>query len=178
MRTYEDHEFVAVGRLAPGVTQAALSSQLNAVQGRIKAEHPNPAVNPEVAIRSLLDDAVQEYKTPLYAMFAATGCVLLIACLNVASLLVGRTATRQREMAVRTALGGGRMQLLRERLLESFLLSAGGGVAGIAMAAGALGRLVHTRQDLNRIDSIRIDGGVAVFTFAAIVACALFSVLI
>ena len=178
MHTYEDHEFVAVGRLAPGVTQAALVSQLNAVQGRIKAEHPNPAVNPEVAIRSLLDDAVQDYKTPLYAMFAATGCVLLIACLNVASLLVARTAARRREMAVRTALGGGRMQLLRERLLESFLLSAGGGLAGIVMAAGALGWLVHTRQDMNRIDSIRIDGGVVVFTLAAIVVCALFSGLI
>ena len=178
MQTYDDHEFVAVGRLAPGVTQAALLSQLDAVQGRIKAEHPNPAVNPAVAIRSLLDDAVQGYKTPLYAMFAATGCVLLIACLNVASLLVARTAARRREMAVRTALGGGRMQLLHERLLESFLLSAGGGVAGIAMAAGALGWLVHTRQDINRIDSIRIDGGVVLFTLAAIVVCALFSGLI
>ena len=178
MQTYEDHEFVAVGRLAPGVTQAALISQLNAVQGRIKAEHPGPAVNPEVAIRSLLDDAVQDYKTPLYAMFAATGCVLLIACLNVASLLVARTSARRREMAVRTALGGGRMQLLRERLLESFLLSAGGGLAGIAMAGGALGWLVHTRQDMNRIDSIRIDGGVVVFTLAAIGVCALFSGLI
>ena len=178
MQTYEDHEFVAVGRLAPGVTQAALISQLNAVQGRIKAEHPGPAVNPEVAIRSLLDDAVQDYKTPLYAMFAATGCVLLIACLNVASLLVARTSARRREMAVRTALGGGRMQLLRERLLESFLLSAGGGLAGIAMAGGALGWLVHTRQDMNRIDSIRIDGDVVVFTLAAIGVCALFSGLI
>jgi len=178
MQTYEDHEFVAVGRLAPGVTQAALLSQLNAVQGRIKAEHPNPAVNPAVAIRSLLDDAVQDYKTPLYAMFAATGCVLLIACLNVASLLVARTAARRREMAVRTALGGGRMQLLRERLLESFLLSAGGGIAGIAMAAAALGWLVHTRQDINRIDSIRIDGGVVAFTLAAIAVCALFAGLI
>ena len=178
MQTYDDHEFVAVGRLAPGVTQAALLSQLDAVQGRIKVEHPNPAVNPAVAIRSLLDDAVQGYKTPLYAMFAATGCVLLIACLNVASLLVARTAARRREMAVRTALGGGRMQLLHERLLESFLLSAGGGVAGIAMAAGALGWLVHTRQDINRIDSIRIDGGVVLFTLAAIVVCALFSGLI
>jgi predicted lysophospholipase L1 biosynthesis ABC-type transport system permease subunit len=88
-------------------------SHLNVVQGRIKTEHPNFAVNPEVAIRSLLDDAVQEYKTPLYAMFAATGCVLLIACLNLASLLVARTGARRREMAVRTALGGGRMQLLR-----------------------------------------------------------------
>lgn len=178
MQTYEEHEFVAVGRLAPGVTQAALLSQLNAVQGRIKAEHPSPAVNPEVAIRSLLDDAVEDYKTPLYAMFAATGCVLLIACLNVAGLLVARTAARRREMAVRAALGGGRMQLLRERLLESVLLSAGGGLVGVIMAAAALGWLVRTRPEINRIDSIRIDGGVVLFTLAAVLVCALFSGLI
>ena len=72
----------------------------------------------------MLDDAVEGYKTSLYALLAATGCVLLIACLNVASLLVARTAARSKELAIRTAMGGGRLRLLGERLMESFLLSA------------------------------------------------------
>ena len=75
----------------------------------------------------MLDDAVESYKTSLYALLAATGCVLLIACLNVASLLVVRAAARSKELAIRTALGGGRLRLLSERLMESFLLSSAGG---------------------------------------------------
>ena len=62
----------------------------------------------------MLDDTVLDYKTPLYVLFAATGCVLLIACLNVAGLLVARAAARSKELAIRAALGGGRLQLLRE----------------------------------------------------------------
>jgi predicted permease len=175
MRTYEDHEFVAVGRLGPGITLAKLEQQLSAVQKQIKAAYPGPAIRSTMVVRSLLDDAVQDYKTPLYTIFAATGCVLLIACLNVASLLVARTASRRKELAVRTALGGGRMRLLRERMLESLLLSIAGGGVGVLLAAAALAWLVHTRQDMNRINGIHIDETVAAFTVGAIALCALFS---
>jgi predicted permease len=178
METYENHEFIGLARLAPGVTAAALIDQLSAVQRQIKAEHPNPAVRDNVMGHGLLEDAVSDYRTPLLTIFAATGCVLLIACLNVASLLVARTAARRKEMAIRTALGGGRMRLLRERILESFLLSAGGGVVGVILAGAAISWLIHTRQDMNRVDGIHIDATVAAFTVAAIVLCALFSGLI
>ena len=96
METVEDHEFLTVARLAPGVAQSALIGQLDTVQKRIKANHPGPAVREGVIGRSMLDDVVQDYKTSLYVLLAATGCVLLIACLNVASLLVARTAARRR----------------------------------------------------------------------------------
>jgi putative ABC transport system permease protein len=178
MQTYEDHEFVGLARLSPGVTAAALFDQLNAVQRQIKAAHPGPSVRDAVSEHSLLDDAVSDYRAPLLTIFAATGCVLLIACLNVASLLVARTAARRKEMAIRTALGGGRLRLLRERLLESLLLSAGGGVLGILLAIAALSWLVHTRQDMNRVDGVAIDATVALFALAAIALCALFSGLI
>ncbi|HEY9127938.1 MAG TPA: ABC transporter permease, partial [Acidobacteriaceae bacterium] len=138
MSTYEDHEFIGLARLAPGVTRQALIDQLTALQHQIKAGHALPSVRDTVVGHSLLDDAITEYRTPLLAIFAATACVLLIACLNVASLLVARTAARRKEMAIRTALGGGRMRLLRERILESFLLSAAGGVIGLALANGAI----------------------------------------
>ena len=175
METVEDHEFLAVARLAPGVTQSALIGKLDTVQKRIKANHPGPSVREGVIARSMLDDVVQDYKTPLYTLLAATGCVLFIACLNVASLLVARTAARSKEMAIRAALGGGRLRLLRERLMESLLLSVAGGAAGLLLAWGAVLWLIHTRQDMNRIEAIHIDGVVIAFAVGAILLCAVFS---
>jgi hypothetical protein len=148
------------------------------VQKNIKANNPGPAVHNGVDGQSMLDDVVNRYRTPLHVLLAATGCVLLIACLNVASLLVARSAARGKEMAIRTALGGGRLRLLRERLMESLLLTAAGGAGGLLLAWGALAWLIHTRQDMNRIEAIRIDGMVVAFTLAVIVLCALFSGLI
>jgi hypothetical protein len=85
MGTYADHEFLVIARLLPGTTLAGLFSRLNAVQAQIRAAHPEPGIRDAVSGRSMLDDAVESYKTSLYALLAATGCVLLIACLNVAT---------------------------------------------------------------------------------------------
>lgn len=178
MQTFDDHEFMVIARLLPGATLSGLLSQLNTVQSKIKADHPGPAIHDSVSGRTMLEDSVQNYKTPLYALLAATVCVLLIACLNVASLLVARTAARSKELAIRAALGGGRLRLLSERLMESLLLSVAGGAAGLFMAWEALRWLVRTRQDMNRVESIHIDAVVAVCTLAAILLCALFTGLI
>jgi putative ABC transport system permease protein len=178
LKTYGDHEFQAVARLAPGVSLAAFEEQLDALQKQIKAAHPEPAVHTGVIARSILDDAVHDYKTPLYALLGATGCVLLIACMNVAGLLVARAASRTREFAIRTALGGGRARLIAERLVESLLLSAAGGALGLLLAWGALQWLVHARSDMNRVEAIRFDGVAAGFTVGIIVICAIFSGLI
>jgi putative ABC transport system permease protein len=121
---------------------------------------------------------VGDVKRPLYVMLAATGCLLLIACLNVANLLVARSASRRKEFAIRAALGGGRIRLLREHLMESFLLEAAGGAAGLLLALGAITWLVHTRQNMSRVGSIHIDGVVAAFTLGVILLCAIFSGLI
>jgi putative ABC transport system permease protein len=178
LRTVEDHEFLVIARLLPGTTLPGLLSQLNTVQKQVKVDHPGPAVHDMVSGRSMLDDAVQDSKTPLYTLLAATACVLLIACLNVASLLVARTAARSKELAIRAALGGGRLRLLRERLTESLILSASGGIVGVFLAAAALEWLVRTRPDMNRVEAIHFDSAVAVFAVAAILLCALFSGLI
>ncbi len=178
MHTFADHEFLVVARLLPGATLAGLVNQLSALQAQIRAAHPEPGVRDAAQGRSMLDDAVQGYKTSLYALFAATGCVLLIACLNVASLLVARTAARSKELAIRAALGGGRLRLLGERLMESFLLSAAGGGLGLLLAWGALAWLVRTRQDMNRVEAIHIDAVVVVATLGTVLLCALFSALI
>lgn len=172
LHTFADHEFLVIARLLPGTTAAGLMSQLQAVQKRIRAAHPEGGVHDSVNVRSMLDDAVHEYRTPLYVMLAATGCVLLIACLNVASLLIARTAARQKELAIRSALGCRRGRLFRERFIESLLLSLGGGGLGMLLAWGAVQWLVHIRHDMNRAEAIHIDGTVAAFSIGIIVFCA------
>ena len=124
--------------------------------------------------RPLLEDMVGEIKRPLYVLLAATGCVLLIACLNVANLLVARSAARSKELAIRTALGGSRLRLLRERLMESFVLTAAGGAGGLLLAYAAVQWLVSTRQDMARVESIHVDGVGALFTAGLIALCAIF----
>lgn len=178
LTTYGDHEFQVVARLAPGISLATLTSRLDAVQRQIKAAHPDPAVHPNVIARSILDDAVHNYKTPLYALLGATGCLLLIACMNVASLLVARAASRSREYAIRAALGGGRLRLIRERLIESLLLSMAGGALGLLLAWGVLVWLIHARHDMNRVEAIHFDGVAAAFTIGIIILCAAVSGLI
>jgi len=175
LRDFGDHEMLVIARLKRGSTLNALLSRLAALQKQIKKDHPLPSVHDEVTGRSMLDDAIENYKTPLYALLAATGCVLLIACMNVAGLLVARTSARRKEMAIRAALGGGRMRLFRERLLESVLISICGGALGAMLAWAAVEWLLHTRQDMNRLESIHVDWAVALFTLAAIVLCAAFS---
>ena len=173
--TFQDHEFLVVGRLRHGTTLPMLVGQLDALQKQIQRSHANPTVHDGAAGHSTLDDAVETYKTPLYALLAATGCVLLIACMNVASLLVARASARSKDQAIRAALGGGRLRLMRERLIESLLLSGCGGVLGLLLAWAALQWLVHARGDMNRVEAIQIDGVVAVFTAGIIALCTLFA---
>ena len=112
-------------------------------------------------------------KTGLYAMFAATGCLLLIACLNIANLLVARAATRRKETAVRTALGGSRARLIRGQVIESVVLSVAGAAIGLALAETALLWLIHVRQDIPRAESIHIDSLVVLFTMSVMLVCGL-----
>ncbi len=97
---------------------------------------------------------------------------------NVANLLVARGVARRKEVAIRAAMGGGKLRLLRERLMESFLLSSAGGAAGLLLAYGAVQWLVHLREGMSRVDAIHIDGAVAAFTVGLILLCALFAGLV
>ena len=179
MTSYSDHMFRVVGRLKPGVSAAQGVADLSIISQRIHNEHLNdPFVFRSARSRPLLDHIVGEIKKPLYMLLEATCCLLLIACLNVANLLVARAAARRKELAIRTALGGGWLRLICERLMECLLLSASGGALGLLLAFAALHWLTRTRHDLSRVESIHIDGVVAAFTVGVIVLCALFSGLI
>jgi predicted permease len=179
MASFDNHMFRVVGRIRPGVTAVQGVADLSVISRRIhNANLADPFIFKAANSRPLLEHMVGEIKKPLYLLLEATCCLLLIACLNVANLLVARAAARRRELAIRTAMGGGWLRLMRERLMESLLLSGAGGALGLVLAAVALGWLERTRTDMSRVESIHIDGVVAAFTVGIIVLCALFSGLI
>ncbi|HEX3582723.1 MAG TPA: ABC transporter permease [Thermoanaerobaculia bacterium] len=179
MSSVGNHQFHVVGRLKPGATREQALQETSAIMRRIHDVHRElPFMSTGAAIRPLIDDLVGDLRPALYMLLAATGCMLLIACLNIANLLTARAAARRREVAIRTALGGGRLRLLREQLIESFVLFSCGGAAGLALAAAALRWFVMTRSDVVRVESIRIDGVVAATVAALIFGCALFAGLI
>ncbi len=176
MLSFNKHMFRVVGRLKPGVSASEGVADLSVISERIHNEHLNePFVFQNARSRALLDHIVGEIKKPLYVLLEATCCLLLIACLNVANLLVARAVARRKELAIRTALGGGWLSLIRERLMECLLLSAAGGGLGLLLAFAALHWLTRIRHDMSRVESIHIDGVVAAFTVGVIVLCALFS---
>jgi predicted permease len=179
MTSFSNHMFRVVGRLKPGVSAAKGVADLSIISQRTHNAHlENPFIFQSAKSRPLLEHIVGEIKKPLYVLLEATCCLLLIACLNVANLLVARVAARRKELAVRTALGGGWLRLIGERLMECLLLSSSGGALGLLLAFAALHWLMQTRQDLSRVESIHFDGVVAAFTVGVIVLCALFSGLI
>jgi predicted permease len=178
MQIFESHNFDVVGRLRPGVTMQQASAELNALQRQIRREHPDGPVNDAVNLRSMVDADTYGIKTGLYALLGATGCLLLIACLNIANLLVARSASRSKEAAIRTALGGNRWRLIREQVVESTLLSAAGGVLGLMVAGGILQWLIGTREDIPRADTIHMDGVVMLFALGAMLGCGVLAGLI
>jgi putative ABC transport system permease protein len=179
MIPYDFHMFWVIGRLKPGVTESQARADLTVISRQIHDAHPeNPFIHLRANSRPLLEHIVGDIQRPLYVLLAATGCVLLIACLNVANLLVARAVARRKELAIRTAMGGGWLRLVRERLLESLLLSGAGGALGLLLAAAALQWLLRERHDMARVNSIHIDWVVAGFTVAVIALCALVAGLI
>ena len=176
MQALDSHDFAAIGRLKPGATEAEAKAELLLITKRLHDEHKDdPFVSKGADAKPLIEDVVGSVKTPFYVLFAATGCFLLIASLNVASLLVAREATRRRELAIRAALGGGKWRLLREHLMESLTLSMAGGIAGLLIAYVALQWFVSTRQEMNRVEAIHIDGWAMAFAGGLVFLCAVFA---
>jgi predicted permease len=178
MAMYTAHNLDAIGRLKSGVTIGQATAELSTIQRQIRQQNPDGPINDAANIRPILDAEVFHLKTGLYAMLAATGCLLLIACLNVANLLVARAATRRKETAVRAALGGSRGRLIREQVMESLVLSVAGGASGLMLAETALRWLIHVRTDIPRADSIHIDSMVILFTIGVTLLCGLLAGLI
>ncbi|MGB6743156.1 MAG: ABC transporter permease, partial [Terracidiphilus sp.] len=172
------HNFEVLARLKPNVTIPAVNAEMSAIQARIRKQFPVGPIFDATTTMPMLEAQVGQIKTALYVLFAATGCLLLIACLNIANLLVARAASRRREAAVRTALGGSRARLIREQVTESVLLSIAGGGLGLLLATLAVQWLVNVRTDLPRADAIHLDSATVLFALAIMLICGLVAGLI
>ena len=171
---YHDHHWGrVVARLRPDVSLANALSQVQAVQYRLHLQNLNEPVAEDVVSRTLSDDLARDVKKPLIILLCAVGCLLLIGCLNIANLLVARSAARQREIAIRSALGARRMTLVREQLVESLLIAIAGGLAGVQLSLAATKWLVERWTDLPSAQGIHADGTVLVFACALVFAAAL-----
>ncbi len=164
-----------IARLAPGVTLAEAQAEMDAVAARHREISPfHRDMGIAVELRPMHRDVVGHVRPALLALLGAVGFVLLIACANVANLLLARSALRRREMAVRASLGAGRGRLFRQVLVEGVLLAVPAAAAGLALAAIGVELLVALRPpDLPRLGTIGLDPRVLSFTLAAAVAAAL-----
>jgi putative ABC transport system permease protein len=173
-RTIENRDarmMEVLGRLRPGVSLAQANADFSTIAGRLKSEYPKSYTdNLGYAIKStpLQEELIHDARPTLLMLLAAAAFVLLIACANVANLMLARMSRRERELAVRTALGAGRSRLLRQLFTESFLIALVGGLLGLTLAYSSLRLLTDFAARLTpRAHEIRIDGHVLAFTLLA-----------
>ena len=170
---FEDSErtnefLVAAGRMRPGVTLERATAEMAVFSTTLKRDHPDSyGERWSVRATSMNELSTRRTRTALLVLAGAVGFVLLIACANIANLLLARASSRAREVAVRSAVGATRGDLIRQLLAESVLLSLVGAATGLAIAYGAVQALLAAVPvDLLRVDAVRIDGVVLLFTLS------------
>ena len=177
LRSRRPHSLTVIGRLKPDVTLDRATVDLRAIAQRLFPT--DRASNPDVTVAGARDVLVEDARLGLVVLFGTVGFVLLIACANVASLLLVRGSVRRREVAMRAALGAGRGRLLRQLLTESVVLAMVGAAAGVAVARWLL--MIFARvhpPNLPRVDQIGIDGTVLLFvTVAAVLTGVVFGII-
>ena len=159
-----------IARLKPGLTVAQAQARLDAFTAQLSRDFPvdyPPAANWGARLVQVQDDLVGKVRTELLVLFGAVGCVLLIACVNLANLLLARSASRQREIAIRQALGAGRGRLIGQLLTESVLLGTVSGAVALLTVIVLKGWLLRLAPaDMPRLNEVTLSSGVLLFAFA------------
>jgi putative ABC transport system permease protein len=159
------HYLSVVGRLKPGVTLAQAQADMSVIAARLSQQYKEKNAGHGVKLEPLANVVVGDIGLALYVLLGAVGFVLLIACANLANLTLARVGARQKEIALRTALGASRLRIVRQLLIESVLLAMGGGVVGLVLAFWAVRWVVSLSADtIPRAREISIDPIVAGFT--------------
>ncbi|HEY2360689.1 MAG TPA: ABC transporter permease [Candidatus Angelobacter sp.] len=178
LAAHDHHQSFVVARLKKGVPPAIALQEVSALQYQLHMANLTKPVAEDAVMRPMIEDLVQDVKTPLLVLMASVCCMLLIACLNVSNLLVARGAARRREVAIRGALGGSRLKLIREQITESFLICIAGGTLGIVLSFSATKWLATHWKDLPRADAIQMDGTILVFAGVIVFLSALLAGLV
>jgi putative ABC transport system permease protein len=164
-----------LARLNPGATEAAARGELDAAMARLRTAFPQANGNATLEATPLADSLVANVSRLLWILMGSVGCVLLIACANLANLLLARATGRVQEIAIRQAIGADRGRIVRQLLVESVVLALLGGALGVAVGAGFLrGLVAWLPPGIPRIDEAAIDGPVLLLTFAAAAITGLF----
>jgi putative ABC transport system permease protein len=159
------HFLRLIGRLKPGVKQEQAQADVNTIGSRLEQQYPDTNTHKGIAIESALTSIVGDVRPALLILLGAVACVLLIACANVANLLLARATSRYKEMAIRSALGANRFRVIRQLLTESVLLSIVGGAVGLLLAVWWSDLLVALgKEDIPRAVQIGLDWRVLGFT--------------
>jgi predicted permease len=161
--------FQAIGRLRPGLAMPQAQAELDALASRLARVHPDTNTGVSFSLVSLRDRQVGSVRTALLIALGSVGCLLFIACANVANLMLARMTARTHEIAVRAALGAGRWRLARQLLTEGLVLAAGGGVVGVLVARWGVALLPTLVGDrVPRIDDIALSAPVLLVVLAAV----------
>jgi predicted permease len=162
----ENHPGLKIlARLKPGVSRQAAQTEVDTIMHRLEQQYPASNSGERASVSALFESQVSGWRTMFYTLLCAVGCVLLIACANVANLLLAHVTARQKEFAVRAAIGAPRWQIIRQILTESVLLASIGGALGLLLAPRALTPLLRLApQEIPRLADTAVDHNVALFT--------------
>jgi predicted permease len=174
LHTRDIHFHKVLARLKPGASIAIAQTQMEIIAARLAKAYPKENRERGVLVTPATEDYVRSFRAPLLILLGAVAFVLLIACANVTNLILTSSAARDRELAIRLALGAGRGRLIRQFLTESLLLTFGGALAGVALAFWGLDLLVSVLPvTFPSFTLVRLDGGVLSFAFALAAGTAL-----